>query len=136
MTRNSANTTLQVLGDKTAIGLSFTCILHCLFLPLLLILIPSNATHWVSDESFHHWMLLGVMASSVLALYLGFKKHQQKSILVWGGAGLFILLSPLAFGHEIIGEYGEKVLTVIGAGVIAIGHIKNYRTCRIHQCEC
>ena len=130
------NLSLQSFGDKTAISLSFLCVLHCLLLPLLIILIPSVSSLWVSDENFHKWMLVGVVFSSLFALFLGYCKHHRTSILAWGAAGLTLLIVAFLFGHDFLGEAGEKFLTVLGAIVVAIGHIKNYRTCRIHSCEC
>lgn len=136
MKNNTQTSFFQSYGDKTAIGLSALCVVHCLLTPLLLILVPSNAVQWISDEAFHHGMLLGVLFSSIIALNLGFRVHCQRSILFWGAAGLLLLSSPLLLGHDLIGEHGEKLLTVLGASIIAIGHIKNFKVCRKHQCEC
>ncbi|TQV72104.1 MerC domain-containing protein [Aliikangiella marina] len=120
---------LQPIGDKTAIGLSFLCVVHCLILPLLLILVPSSTLQMFSDEGFHQGILIAVFISSFTALTIGFKKHKQISIVYWISAGLMILFSAALLGHDLLGEYAEKILTVLGAAIIAIGHIKNYKTC-------
>ena len=52
---------LQVSADKTAVVLSIACALHCLVLPLALVLMPSIATLSLADESFHQMLLLFVV---------------------------------------------------------------------------
>ena len=38
-------------------------------------------------------------------------------------------------GHELAGETGERLLTVLGAAVLSAGHIRNFRLCRRADCE-
>tara|TARA_X000000950_G_C13891376_1_gene650988 strand:- start:2055 stop:2198 length:144 start_codon:yes stop_codon:yes gene_type:complete len=43
----------------------------------------------------------------------------------------------IVFGELLLGAAGEKILTVIGALTLAIGHFKNYRLCRQKiECAC
>ncbi|MCW8879831.1 MAG: MerC domain-containing protein [Kangiellaceae bacterium] len=126
----------QILGDKAAISLSIICVIHCLLLPLLVLILPSMATLWFNDETFHQWLLLAVFMSSSFALSKGYRQHKQFSIILWGSFGLSFLFLASLLGHDKVGELGEQSLTLIGAFIIAIGHIKNYRTCKQHQCEC
>jgi hypothetical protein len=123
-------------GDKVAIGLSSLCVIHCLLLPVLILLVPSVSSFWFTDESFHQWMLVGVTCSSILALFIGYKKHGQKNIFAWGALGLSFLVFAFFFGHDVAGELGEKTLTVLGAFIISIGHFKNLRHCKTHSCPC
>ena len=138
-------TIFQNFFDKTAIGLSFMCTLHCLALPVLLVLLPSVASLQLDNEAFHYWMVLAVLPISLYALTLGCKQHKRLHLLGIGACGLIFLLMPLLL-HEVLGhdellhdvhqhksileEYGEKVFTVIGAGLIAFGHFRNYRLCQ------
>ena len=128
---------LQILSDKTAIGLSFLCTLHCLALPLLLVVLPSLAAMPFADEVFHLWMLALVIPISIFALTSGYRRHQSRDLLILGGAGLLIMILAAVFGHDIVGEAGEKWGTVIGAVMLAWGHFKNYRLCQhMDNCEC
>ena len=129
--------TLQPLADKAAIGLSLLCALHCLALPLVAVLLPSLVALGLEGESFHVWMVFAVIPLSAFALTMGCKKHRQMSVLVLGILGLLLLcLAPL-LGHELLGEMGERVLTLAGAAIIAKSHIKNFQLCRRdHECGC
>ena len=47
---------LQLMMDKFAIGLSAMCSIHCLAVPVLLVLLPSTAVLGLGNEQFHFWM--------------------------------------------------------------------------------
>ena len=57
--------------DKSAIGLSVLCLIHCLALPLALVTSFSFSALWVADESFHQLLVFLVLPTSFLALALG-----------------------------------------------------------------
>ncbi|MGH1536586.1 MAG: MerC domain-containing protein [Gammaproteobacteria bacterium] len=127
---------LQSITDKTAISLSLLCTIHCLALPLIAVLLPSFIAIPLQDEIFHTWMVIGVIPVSTYALTMGCKNHKRYQILFIGSIGL-LTLSVVAFlGHEWLGEELEKAFTVIGAIIIAIAHVRNFRLCQQHNvCE-
>jgi hypothetical protein len=55
--------------------------------------------------------------------------------LALGGLGLIALVSIAYLGHGLLGEVGEKVATVIGGAILAIGHFRNYRLCHRDGCD-
>ena len=119
---------LQQFSDKVAIGLSFLCVIHCLFLPVLLILIPPiSGLMAIDDEAFHIWLLYAVIPISVIALAMGYLHHRNINVFFVGIICLGTLTLAALLGHDILGEYGEVILTVIGSLIIAFGHIRNYR---------
>lgn len=120
----------RALADKFSISLSMICAIHCLTVPLLLVLLPSLAAMQLDHESFHFWMVVAVIPTSLYALTLGCKQHQRKRVLALGGIGLILLLFAVALGADRIGETGEKLLTLLGALCVATGHLMNYRLCR------
>ena len=128
---------LQRLSDKSAIGLSLLCTIHCLAMPLAAVLLPSIAALPLADETFHYWMLITVLPISAYALTMGCKKHQRYRLLLIGGVGLCILVFATYAGHDLLGETGEKTLTVVGTMILALGHLWNYRLCH-HKgpCDC
>ena len=131
--------TAQVLTDKLAIGLSLMCTIHCLAIPLLFLWLPSMAILPLDNEAFHIWLVAAVIPSSIYALTLGCKQHKRYRLLILGAIGLSLLILALVLGADRIGEVGEKVLTVLGAGFIAFGHWFNYQLCRAqeqHACSC
>ncbi|WP_269518685.1 MerC domain-containing protein [Alteromonas sp. BMJM2] len=116
---------LQVVGDKLAIGLSAICVVHCLVLPVFLTLFPSVLFTFFSDEQFHQAILYFILPPSILVLGLGFRHHRNIPVLFTGIVGLFILVSTATLGHDLLGEWGEISLTVLGSSVIAAAHFFN-----------
>lgn len=128
---------MQILSDKTAIGLSLLCAVHCLVFPLIIVLLPGFAALPLDDESFHLWMLLAVIPTSIYALTLGCRKHKNYQLAFFGIAGLILLISAYVLGEDTIGELGEKGMTLLGVSIVALGHLWNYRLCLQSQtCEC
>lgn len=125
--------TTQELTDKFAIGLSTLCAVHCLLLPLLLVVMPSFGALQLQNEAFHFWMLAAVIPTSIYALTLGCKKHQRYRLLSWGISGLTLMVCAVFFGHDIAGESGEKILTLVGAILVVVAHWGNFKRCQNHK---
>lgn len=123
----------QELTDKFAIGLSMLCAIHCLILPLLLVLLPSLGSLQLQNEAFHTWMIVAVIPTSIYALTMGCKKHQRYRLLFWGVSGLILMVSAVFLGHEVVGESGEKILTLLGTILVVIAHWGNFRRCQQHN---
>jgi len=129
--------TRQPWADKAAISLSVLCAIHCLALPLVVALLPAVAASGFEDERFHVWLVLVVIPVSVVALTLGCRRHRQLGVLPLGLFGLLLLCVTPLLGHDILGESGEKALTLAGAGLIAASHVNNFLLCRAAgTCEC
>jgi hypothetical protein len=127
---------LQAIADKTAISLSFICTLHCLAAPFAATLLPTLAAIYLEDEAFHLWMVIAVIPTSILALTMGCKKHKDYRVLLLGITGLSLLIIAALLGHDLLGESGETAMTVVGASIIAAGHLANHRLCQRSRCEC
>ncbi|WP_096085116.1 MerC domain-containing protein [Agaribacterium haliotis] len=123
----------SIVADKLAISLSFLCTLHCLAMPLMLILLPSLAALHLDNEAFHLWMVAAVLPTSIYALTMGCKKHKRYYLLAIGAAGLSLLVLAVMLGESVLGERGEKIFTAVGSVLIATGHFLNYRLCRQSQ---
>ena len=125
------------LVDKFSIAISSLCVAHCLVFPILVVLIPSFATLGLGSETMHFWMIVTVIPSSIYALALGCKKHAKVSVFLIGALGLSSLLLAFVLGGNILGETGEKALTVLGAAIIALAHVRNYKLCqKADDCKC
>lgn len=122
--------------DKLAIGLSLACSLHCLLLPVSLVLLPALASTTLGDEQFHRWMLLAVLPTSLIALTIGCMKHLNFSVIAITLPGLALLLLAAFFGHDMLGETGEKAVMLVGATLVALGHFRNQSLCKRHRCSC
>jgi hypothetical protein len=82
----------------------------------------SNSPNSAASHIFHLWLLIAVFPISAYALTMGCGKHKRYRLLSIGGIGLLMLGTVFFAGHEQLGETLEKVLTVIGAVIIALGH--------------
>lgn len=128
--------TVSTHFDKAAIGLSLVCAVHCLLLPVALVILPTLAASTFSDERFHQWMLMTVLPTSLLALTMGCQRHRNMSVMAMGLPGLAILTLAAFLGHDWLGESGEKIASLLGASLIALGHFRNHKLCRRLQCGC
>lgn len=123
-------------ADKMAIGISVLCTLHCLVLPILLVALPPvSGLMALSDEVFHQWLLFAVLPISFFAIFAGFAHHRRMSVSMITVSGIILLISAVTIGHDVLGETGEVVLTVIGSLLVAIGHFQNLRLRNVHSSE-
>ena len=124
------------IGDKLAVGLSIACALHCFVFPVLLATLPSLGALTIgNDESFHLWMLVGVLPTSCLTLAMGCREHKRIIFLVIGLTGLFVLSVSAIWGHDLVGCSNEKYLTLLGSSCLTFAHINNYLQCRKVKCS-
>jgi hypothetical protein len=121
-------TKLQMLSDKLAIGFSMVCVVHCLVLPILLILLPPfSGLFALDDEMFHQWILYAVLPISIAALMMGYLRHRSYKVFVVVSIGLTLIILSTTLGHDVLGETGEVVLSILGSMIIAFGHFRNYQ---------
>lgn len=132
---------MQIITDKLSIGLSMLCLVHCLLLPFVLVLIPSSIAVHLGNEAFHAWMVVAVLPTSIYALTLGCKKHKNYRLITLGISGLLLLVLAVVLDESLLGHLGEKIMTLIGATILAIGHGWNFLLCHQHNqqgenCDC
>ena len=131
--------TNQALGDKLSISLSMLCVIHCLATPILLVVLPTAFAIQLEGEGFHLFMAAVVIPLSSATLFMGCKKHRTWGIAVVGGLGVIALSSTALLGHDLFGEAGEKIATVLAASVIATAHVWNFKLCQKSKnsdCDC
>lgn len=122
--------------DRFAILLSGVCLVHCLLAPILLTLVPIfSFAALVEDLVFHQLMLWFVVPTSLLALFIGCKKHRLWPIALSGFTGIAILFFVAFLGHDIFTVTEEKIITSIGGMVLALSHYLNFRACQNITCE-
>lgn len=111
-------------------SLSGLCIVHCMVMPVVLAAVPL----WSMAETLHDWLhplfLVGVVPISVMALVSTRGKPQAKSIRVFLGVGLFVLTLASFFNHEAVSPFMETAITLLGSGLLIIGHRRNEQICR------
>lgn len=118
--------------NQIGAGLSLVCLVHC-FASLLIIAVPilgfgileiapgTDADYW-----FHVLLFFIGMPVSMLALHNGYRLHGR-----WQ-AGTYIVLGCVMLGAAVMidVEFWHRSLTIMGAAVLALGHIKNLLDCR------
>lgn len=127
---------IQLLSDKLAIALSSICVVHCLFFPLIIVLVPSlSAVLNVDHDVFHKGLLYIVVPLGLFALFLGYRRHKNSTVLWIGLSALFALSTISMLGHKVLGEQLEVILTVITASILAYAHFRNFKFSKHHQCN-
>jgi len=125
----------SVVLDRMAIILSGTCMAHCLILPVLITLFPIVQGSLLEEEHFHALFLVFVLPTSLIALFIGCRKHKDLLTAVLGTIGLTILTLAAFWGHDWLGLTWERIVTTTGGGILALGHLSNYKHCRSVDCQ-
>lgn len=128
------HSSIQYFLDKTGVAVSFICVLHCLFLPILLIASPALGATFLGEEAFHRALLLLIIPSSVIAFFLGCRRHKDNAVIGLAITGLLCLIVAAIFGHDY-GERFEHILALLGSVVLIAAHVRNYRLCRHADCQ-
>ena len=126
----------QKISDKFAISLSAICAIHCFFVPVFLVLFSSFESIQYDNELIHFLFLLMTVPISFFALTLGLKNHKKSSFFILGIVGLIIFILALVLSEGVLGELGEKLVTLIGSIIVVFAHFKNYQTCIEIECSC
>jgi uncharacterized membrane protein YfcA len=113
--------------DSLAIGASALCLVHCLILPLVLVLVPTLAVFLAIPESFHLGVFLVAIPSSAVALTMGYGRHRRRVPMLLAVAGLACLAAGLFAAPS---ERAETLLTIVGSCLLAFGHVQNWRGMR------
>ena len=121
---------LQFDLDRIAVSLSLVCAAQCLLLPISVLFLPVLATLPIADEWFHTMLLFFVVPISTFAMFLGCRKHKSYNIIFYGFIGLLTLIVSALWGHDLFGETGEMISTLIGTSILSYGHIQNQKLCK------
>lgn len=126
----------QMPSDRIAMGLSLACVLHCLLTPSLIVLSYGVSSFTIESELVHYLIILLTVPISIFALTLGYKNHKGVSFFVTGVIGISVLILAVIMGEDILGDVGEKGLTLVGSIIVIYAHYSNYRTCQRLDCTC
>ena len=112
--------------DQLGAGLSLACAVHCMATPLLLSLLPLVGLGFLADESVETLLLGASLVLAVGSLCWGFRIHHQRRTLLLLGAALLLIV----YGRLSPEETVEIVGVVLGAGLLACGHLLNRHLCK------
>jgi vacuolar-type H+-ATPase subunit I/STV1 len=113
----------KAFWDRIGIALSGLCAIHCLFFPVTIALLPLLPV----AESVHDWTHPALFLLIAPTVYFAVRSNGlPKSIprLLYIGLAVIALAWML---HDLIGMWGESVVTIIGSCLLVTGHWMNYR---------
>lgn len=110
------------LFDRLAIGVSGLCVVHCLASAVLVAMLASAGGILVSPV-FHEVGMMIAVGLGVVALGRGVLEHGFMMPAAIGGLGLGIMAGTLTLPHGL----SETVYSIIGVGILALGHDLNRR---------
>jgi hypothetical protein len=106
--------------DRIAITLSGLCLVHCLASAVLLALL-SAAGSALGNPLIHEVGLTLAMMLGAIALGRGVMEHGFMMPSAVGALGLGVMAGALTLPHD----GSEALYTVIGVGILALGHQLN-----------
>ena len=122
------------MADWLGIVASTACGVHCVLLPTLLVTGAVLPASFLGDESFHRTMLLIILPTAILAFGIGCWRHRDRWVLTLGMIGLTGMVLAAETLHDIIGETGERIVTVLSAAILVAAHYRNFQICRSSGC--
>lgn len=119
---------MRDIWDRIGISASLLCVIHCLFTPALVILLP-----FAGEALAHGWFHVAIVAIvfpvAVWALWNGYLLHRQKRVLWMGGLGILLIGVALYYAYEHSNL--EFVFMTIAGLLLAGAHLINLRACRL-----
>lgn len=118
-------------ADLLGITLSLTCLVHCLALPLLIVLAPALGTWIATPEWLHAAILMLVLPAATFAMKDGWRRHRRMAPAALAATGVGFLVAGLAAHDGWIAladpETADRLLTSLGALALATAHLLNCR---------
>ena len=131
--KTAENATQRMTMDRVAVLLSAVCLLHCMAIPLAILVLPAMSSLLLGSETLVHWLLLGLAVPiSVLALWVGYTRYANLRSVLLGTSGLLLMF--VAVSH-FFGRAPEVPLTLAGVTLVAWAHWLNIRRARQHSAE-
>ena len=125
---------VRATADWFGIAASAACAIHCIVLPALLVTGTVLPASLLGDELFHKAMLWVILPAAILAFGIGCWRHKDRWVLALGVIGLTGMVLAVAIVHDIAGESGERIVTLVSAAVLITAHYRNFQLCRSSGC--
>jgi len=118
------NFSISVIWDKLGLSLSALCAIHCLFVPVILALLPLSPV----ALTIEHWLHpIFVLLIAPTVFYAARRSHYNRKIVYLLSFGLILIIIGWLAGDYWLGELFETIATLIGSIVLIVGHWLNYR---------
>jgi hypothetical protein len=113
--------------DRLAVGLSALCGVHCLITSLL-VGVMASVGGILENPIIHEGGLMLAMLFGAIGLGAGALRRGTMLPVAVGSLGLGVMAGALSHHHSAM----ETVYTLIGVGILSLGHILNGRHHHIH----
>ncbi|MGB5078647.1 MAG: MerC domain-containing protein [Sphingorhabdus sp.] len=108
--------------DGLGLSIAGLCLVHCLATSIILVFLAS-AGGMLLDPAIHEFGLLLAILFGILALGKGLWEHGFVMPAAIGSLGIGMMAGALTLPHG-----GTEILyTILGAGILALGHDLNHR---------
>ncbi|BBD99069.1 MerC domain-containing protein [Sphingobium amiense] len=111
--------------DRIAIGLSGLCVAHCFVTAVILGVLASAGGIFESPIYHEAGLVLAILLGAV-ALGHGAVVHGYMMPAAIGSLGLGVMAGALTMDHGV----QESLYTLLGVGILALGHDLNHRAGR------
>lgn len=112
--------------DKAGAILSFTCAVHCLAFPLLIVVLPWIGMGFLLDEKVEFFFVTGSLLLATTSFCWGYRLHRNTRLLLMFGICVVMILVGKLCLQEPVGLW----LSVPGALGLATGHLINRKLCQ------
>jgi MerC mercury resistance protein len=123
--KQTAGSSSSVSIDLVGTCVSLVCALHCLTLPLLVTVLPLAGAGVLLGGSLEVLFIAASVALATGSLCWGFRRHRRWRVFIVLGAAL----TMIAVGRFLASGPYELVYVVVGALVLAGGHLLNRYLC-------
>ena len=129
---------VRTIADWLGIAASMACAVHCVLVPTLLVTGTILPASMLANESFHLAMIGLILPAALIAFGIGCWRHKDRWVLALGVIGLTGIVMSATVLHDLTGEAGERIGTLISAAILILAHWRNYQLCRSADCahEC
>ena len=122
---NAIISSIRTSIDRAGITLSALCAVHCLATVVLVSTLGIGG-ELLGNPLIHEIGLALAMIIAAVAIGIGALRHRRAVPFVTAMTGLSFMGGALAVPHGA----EEALLTIIGVGLVSLGHILNLRACR------
>lgn len=119
--------------DILGIVASGLCMVHCVALPLILLVVPTMASEVLSCDCTHAVLAGAVTLFCMMAIFPGFRVHGNRPVLLTMLAGLALVLVA-TFGCHLLGEQFEMPVISVGNILVVFAHLRNRHLMKKDQC--
>ncbi len=126
--------TMQKILDNFGITVSALCAIHCILLPILIILSPYIELAFITSHEFHETLMYFILPTSVIAFTIGCRKHNDDIVKLGGICAIFVLLIAIAL-HDF-SEILSILLTLFASTLLIFTHLRNRTLCSEEKYSC